>query len=80
MTQLTLLAWLAMADIMDNPYGENKYYDLQMTDELEMNIWRCSLAIQNQSSTRLPPTTEQERREVQEALWGLIQPQHTLDK
>ena len=64
LTIMVLLAWLAMADIMDNPYGFNKFYDLQMTDKLELNIWRCSLAIQNQSTSRIPLTTEEERRQM----------------
>ena len=78
--QMILLIWLAMADIMSNPYGCNKFYDVKLADELELNIWRCSLAIQNQSSDSIPTTTEEERREVQETLWRLIQPKHTLGK
>ena len=73
MILVVLLAWLAMANIMANPYGSNKLYDLNLVDELELNIWRCSLAIQSQSDM-FPESNKQDRKEMQEKLWGLIKP------
>ena len=76
MNLVVLLAWLKMAEIMANPYGSNEQYDLNLENELELNIWRCSMAIQSQSALS-PESSEQNRMEVQEKLWGLIQPKRS---
>jgi hypothetical protein len=47
--QMTLLGWLFIADILDNPYGFNVEYDKNLEEELELNIWRCSMSLQQQA-------------------------------
>ena len=71
MILVVLLAWLSMAEIMANPYGSNNRYDLDLSAELELNIWRCSMAIQSQYA-RSPQSSEQDRIAIQEKLWKLI--------
>ena len=73
--QFVLLGWLYMADILDNPFGFNLEHDLNLADILELNIWRCSVTIEQQSLG--PPANfvnKTERGQIQNILWNIIKP------
>merc|ERR1712223_2338153 len=69
--QLCLLGWLFMADILDNPYGYNIEYDENLEEELELNIWRCSLSLQQQCE--LAPESKTAAAQKKK-IWETIKP------
>ena len=75
MVQSVLLGWLYMADILDNPFGFNLEYDINLAEILELNIWRCSVTIEQQSLTHPSHlVNDWERKELQHKLWNIIKP------
>ena len=47
-----MFAWLKMADICNSAFdGGDGYYDIELMDELEWNLWFASVTLQ---SERLP--------------------------
>jgi len=72
LVQMVLLGWLYMADILENPFGYNEQFDINLDEELELNIWRCSVTIQHQSVAK--SGTEKERENLQKKIWQLIRP------
>ena len=75
MVQLVLLSWLYMADILDNPFGLNIEHDIDLSSILEINIWRCSVTIQQQSLSHPAQCANQwERWQIQKKLWNVIKP------
>jgi len=69
--QLCLLGWLFMADILDNPYGYNIEYDENLEEELEVNIWRCSLSLQQQCEVAPESKTAAAQKKK---IWETIKP------
>ena len=75
MVQSVLLGWLYMADILDNPFGFNLEYDINLAEILELNIWRCSVTIEQQSLTHPSHlVNDWERKELQHKFWNIIKP------
>ena len=74
--QFVLLGWLYMADILDNPFGFNLEHDLNLADILELNIWRCSVTIEQQSIVDKigRGVAEDKREQMQKKLWNIIKP------
>ena len=65
-----------MADILDNPFGFNLEHDLNLADILELNIWRCSVTIEQQSIVDKigRGVAEDKREQMQKKLWNIIKP------
>jgi len=72
LVQMVLLGWLYMADILENPFGFNPEFDINLDEELELNIWRCSVTIQHQSVGK--SGSAQMRKNLQRKIWELIRP------
>ena len=85
LVQMVLLGWLYMADILENPFGFNPEFDINLDEvtnprlqildkiqELELNIWRCSVTIQHQSVGKSGSATT--RKNLQRKIWELIRP------
>ena len=85
LVQMVLLGWLYMADILENPFGFNQEFDINLDEvtttklqilykkqELELNIWRCSVTIQQQSVGK--SGSENTRKKLQRKIWELIRP------
>lgn len=71
--QGVLLGWLFIADILNNPFGYNLDYDTDLTEELEVNIWRCSATLEQQAAQH-PAQTQRSPGEHREELWARIRP------
>jgi len=69
--QMTLLGWLFIADILDNPYGFNVDHDKNLEEELELNIWRCSMSLQQQAEGS--PDARMVAKQ-KEKIWEMIAP------
>jgi hypothetical protein len=69
--QMTLLGWLFIADILDNPYGFNVDYDKNLEEELELNIWRCSMSLQQQAEGSPDASMVAKQKEK---IWEMIAP------
>ena len=41
-----MFGWLKMSEICTSPFDGDDHYDLDVAKELEMEIWRASLALQ----------------------------------
>ena len=42
-----MFAWLKMSEICTNPFdGGDKYYDIDLVEELDIEIWKASVALQ----------------------------------
>jgi len=72
LVQTILLGWLYMADILENPYGTHPKYDIDLDEELELNIWRCSVTLQHQNVSNV--ATEEEREKLRKKIWEVIKP------
>ena len=63
-----------MADVLENPFGLNIEHDIDLSSILEINIWRCSVTIQQQSLSHPPPCANQwERWQIQKKALELNQ-------
>merc|ERR1712130_64821 len=69
--QMTMLGWLFIADILDNPYGFNVDHDKNLEEELEVNIWRCSISLQQQAEG-VPDASMVAKQK--EKIWEMIAP------
>ena len=47
---MLVFGWLRVAEILNNPFGNNKLYDINLATVLELNIWRSSLLLENQET------------------------------
>ena len=43
-----MFGWLKVAEILHNPFGKNKLYDINLAVILDLNIWKSSLLIESQ--------------------------------
>ena len=43
-----MFGWLKVAEILQNPFGKNELYDINLTRVLDLNIWKSSLLIESQ--------------------------------
>ena len=43
-----MFGWLKVAEILHNPFGKNKLYDINLAVVLDLNIWKSSLLIESQ--------------------------------
>ena len=42
-----MFAWLKMSEICTSPFhGGDRYYDIDLVKELDMDIWKASVALQ----------------------------------
>ena len=41
-----MFAWLKMSEICTSPFLGDKYYDIDLVKELDMDIWKASVALQ----------------------------------
>ena len=41
-----MFGWLKMSEICTSPFDGDDHYDIDVDKELEMEIWRASLALQ----------------------------------
>jgi len=77
LVNIVLIGCISMTDILDNPFGFNKDYDINLKEMLELNIWRCSMTIQEQCLSMSRRSSEEAVRvgeEIQKKLWKIIQP------
>ena len=52
-TQL-VFSWLKVADILNNPFGNDEAFDINLSDLLDFNIWRASVMLEQQEMPRVP--------------------------
>ena len=45
---MLIFGWLRVADILSNPFGNDKVYDINLGSTLDLNIWKSSITIENQ--------------------------------
>ena len=48
---ILVFGWLQVADIIKNPFGYDQYYDTQLSDVLDVEIWKASVTIESQQSS-----------------------------
>ena len=41
-----MFAWLKMSEICTNPFDGDKHYDIDLVEELDIEIWKASVALQ----------------------------------
>ena len=41
-----MFAWLKMSEICENPFHGDKHYDIDLVQELDIEIWKASVALQ----------------------------------
>ena len=41
-----MFAWFKMSEICTSPFLGDKYYDIDLVKELDMDIWKASVALQ----------------------------------
>merc|ERR1712034_287755 len=69
---MILLGWLEIAAILDNPFGYHKEYDIDLFQELDVHIWRCSLTLENQGFGMEKEGKGPSQHHLEKALWNLI--------
>eukprot|EP00091_Calanus_sinicus_P000147 TRINITY_DN10071_c0_g1_i1.p1 TRINITY_DN10071_c0_g1~~TRINITY_DN10071_c0_g1_i1.p1 ORF type:complete len:110 (-),score=16.07 TRINITY_DN10071_c0_g1_i1:73-402(-) len=45
---MLIFGWLRVADILSNPFGNDKVYDINLASTLDLNIWKSSITLENQ--------------------------------
>ena len=45
---MLIFGWLKVADILSNPFGNDKVYDINLASTLDLNIWKASITLDNQ--------------------------------
>ena len=45
---MLIFGWLKVADILSNPFGNDKVYDINLASTLDLNIWKSSITLENQ--------------------------------
>ena len=45
---MLIFGWLRVADILSNPFGNDKVYDINLGSTLDLNIWKSSITLENQ--------------------------------
>merc|ERR1719186_418411 len=45
---MLIFGWLKVADILSNPFGNDKLYDINLASTLDLNIWKSSISLENQ--------------------------------
>ena len=50
---MLIFGWLEVADILSNPFGNDKLYDINLASTLDLNIWKSSVTLENQERTIL---------------------------
>ena len=43
-----VFGWLRVAEILNNPFGKNDLYDIDLAAALDLNIWKSSILIESQ--------------------------------
>ena len=41
-----MFAWLKMSEICESPFDGDKHYDIDLVEELDIEIWKASVALQ----------------------------------
>jgi len=47
---IIIYTWLRVANIVRNPFGMDNFYDINLVDTLDHNIWKASLSIKQQDN------------------------------
>jgi len=55
---MLVFAWLRVADILSNPFGNDEGYDISLSDTLDFNLWRSALTIESQEQASYTPLIE----------------------
>ena len=50
MIYILVFGWLRVAEILNNPFGSNELYDINLFTVLDLNIWKSSLLLENQEN------------------------------
>ena len=50
MIYILVFGWLRVAEILNNPFGNNALYDINLATLLDLNIWKSSLLLENQET------------------------------
>ena len=45
---MLIFGWIKVADILENPFGNDEHYDLKLADICDLNIWKSSITLENQ--------------------------------
>ena len=45
---MLIFGWLRVADILSNPFGNDKVFDINLASTLDLNIWKSSITLENQ--------------------------------
>merc|ERR550517_2330412 len=53
LTFIMVIDWFIVSTKMLNPFGSDKGFDVDLNKELDINIWKSSVMIQQQDLTRL---------------------------
>ena len=49
---ILLFGWLRVAEILNNPFGKNNMYDINLATTLDVDIWKASLLLESQENYR----------------------------
>ena len=47
---MLIFGWLKVANILNNPYGNDELYDISLSAILDFNIWKSSITLENQEN------------------------------
>lgn len=47
---ILVFGWLRVAEILNNPFGRNELYDINLATVLDLNIWKSSILLENQEN------------------------------
>ena len=42
---IMIMSWLKVANLLRNPFGDSKYFDIDLNEILDHNIWKASVSI-----------------------------------
>ena len=47
---MLIFGWLRVANILNNPFGNDELYDINLLAILDFNIWKSSITLEHQEN------------------------------
>ena len=47
---MLIFGWLRVANILNNPFGNDEIFDIKLSAILDFNIWKSSITLENQEN------------------------------